>query len=89
MTRFAFLLPVMILAGCAPEPENPEVTLARSEAQKVIAAKFPDIDPAKGAKCVLEIATEDERTAISLGALLAEEATIALMLRPETAACLS
>ena len=87
MKNAFFAVGVLLLAGCAA-PVDEETQRAEQEARKVVAATYPSVNANAVANCVVDVATEDEITALSLGALLAEEATLALMTKPEAATCL-
>lgn len=88
MRRSLLIVGGLILAGCStPEPADPTSQAAESEARQVVAREFPGVDAEGLANCVRANASEDQLTALSLGGMLAQEATAAILSKPETAAC--
>jgi hypothetical protein len=88
MRRALALLSCGVLAACAAGgTADPTSQAAESEARQVVAQEFPGVDVEGLANCVRKNATEDQLAALSLGGKLAEEATAAILSKPETVTC--
>jgi hypothetical protein len=88
MIRSLWILGGLILAACtATAPSDPTTSAAESEARQVVVREFPGVDVDGLAKCVRANADEDQLAALSLGGMLAQEATAAILSKPETAEC--
>ena len=84
MRRALALLSCGVLAACAAGgTADPTSQAAESEARQ----EFPGVDVEGLASCVRKNATEDQLAALSLGGKLAEEATAAILSKPETVTC--
>lgn len=88
MIRGFSILSVFLLAACATTGPGDETgQTAEAEARQAAARQFPGVDVEGLATCVRENADEDQLAALSLGGALAQEATAAVLAKPETAQC--
>lgn len=88
MSRSLLILGGLILAACTgATTSDPTEQAAESEARQVVAREFPGVDVDGLADCVRANADEDQLAALSLGGMLAQEATAAILSKPETAEC--
>lgn len=90
MIRVLALSSLVILAACAESTATDETgQMAEDEARAVAATEFPGVDIDGLATCVRDNATAEELDALSLGGTLAQEATAAVLQRPEAQACVT
>lgn len=88
MSRSFLVIAALFLAGCTgATTTDPTTQAAESEARQVVAREFPGVDVDGLADCVRANADEDQLAALSLGGMLAQEATAAILAKPETAEC--
>lgn len=89
MTRLLAPLSIISLAACAAGGAGYETgQLAESEARQVVARDFPGVDIDGLANCVRDNASEEQLAALSVGGVLATDATSTVLEKPETEACI-
>jgi hypothetical protein len=78
---------LLLMACSGPGTGDEPAQTAESEARVAAAKQYPGVDLDGLATCVRDNASEEQLVALSLGGKVAEDATAAVLAKPETGQC--